>query len=194
MKFLNKISIILLLTGFSLTAFGQKVGSDRNLNVDISEYETFTWSSHAENNLSMYFLEDAVLKATVREAIKYELEARSYEYQENDQADLLVNFRIFEAPVTVTGYEKTYVDENYWSPMEVRKEFLGIIPRAELRELDEQKMYFLDSGSIIIQLVEIESGDIVWQGYAEKMLNEYEDSEVKSAIQKIFGEEFNFSS
>ncbi len=194
MKLFKQFMLMLLLTGFSLTAFGQTVASDRNLNVDISEFETFAWSSHAANDKDVYFLSNAVLKAYLRDAIRYELEARNFEYKQSKNADLLVNFRIFDEPVTLEGYEKTYVDENYWAVNEIRKDMIGIKPEAEVRTMDDREEYWLKKGSLIIQLVHIESGQIIWQGYADEMLKEFDDNEIKSAVKTIFDKEFNFSS
>ncbi len=172
---------------------GQTVASDRNLNVTIGDYDTFAWSSHAANDQDIYFLSNAILKGKLRDAIRYELEARNFDYSE-ENADLVVNFRVFKDPVTFSGYEKTYADQNYWGPNEIRKDAIGIIPLPERRELDDAKDYYMEAGSLLVQLVDTNTGLIVWQGYATEMLDESGEGEIKKTVQKLFGEEFNFSS
>lgn len=191
---LNKLTAILVLIGLSFTLQAQTYKSDRNLSVNISEdYDTFAWSTHAANEQDVYFLSDALIKSELREAIKYELESRNYQHTESNP-DLIVNFRVFEEPLTFKGYEKTYADRNYWGPNEIRKNMVGLIPEPELREYEDQEKYFMDAGSLLVQLVDAESGEIVWQGIATEMLKENKKDEIKQTVQTLFGEEFNFSS
>jgi hypothetical protein len=192
MKTFIKLTLIVLFLGTGHT-FAQTVASDRNLNVDLESYDTFDWSSHAANEQDVYFLSDAMMKSKIREAVKYEMEARGYEHTESD-ADLVINFRIFDEATTFQGYEATYVDENYWGPNEIRKDAIGIIPDPELREWDEREDYYMEEGSLLIQLVEKETGQIVWQGYITEMMTTDETNKVQQAVHKIFSDEFNFES
>ncbi len=193
MKFFNQLLIFIFCSAFALSATAQKVSSDRNLNINMDNYDTFAWSTHAANAQETYFLSDAILKSKLRQAIKYELEGHGYVYSD-DNADLVVNFRVFEAPLTIVAFEKTYTDENYWSPNEIRMKAIGIIPEAERRELADKKDYFMNAGSLIVQLVERETGRIVWQGYAREMLKKYDENNVKQTVHTLFSEEFNFNS
>jgi hypothetical protein len=187
-----KLTLVILLFGFG-TLTAQEVAADRNLNVDLSEYSTFDWSSHAANQYDIFFLSDALIKHRIREAVQYELEARGFEYTQNN-ADLVVNFRVFEEPVTMQGYTETFTDENYWGPNEIRKDAMGLVPEPEVREVDEQEKYFMDAGSLMIQLVDRTSGQLVWQGYITEMMTSDENNKVQRSVHKIFDQEFNYES
>lgn len=183
---------LLILFGFG-SLYSQEVASDRNLEVDLSNYTTFDWSSHAANQYDIFFLSDALVKHRIREAVQYELEARGYEYTQSD-ADLVVNFRVFEEPVTIEGYSETFTDENYWGPNEIRKDAIGLIPEPELRQADDQQKYFMEQGSLMVQLVDRNTGELVWQGYITEMMTSDEKNKVQQSVHKIFHQEFTYES
>src|SRR5688572_16740688 len=99
---------LLLSVGMIFTAGAQSitVESDQSLDTDFRNYKTFYWSSQADAWLDeggIYFLNDLGMKAVVRDAVKGELMGLGYQLQSHEP-DLIVNFRVFDRPVSLKGY------------------------------------------------------------------------------------------
>lgn len=176
------IWIMLMSVGFIMGANAQTVTveSDRMLDKDFSEYKTFYWSSQADAWLDegMYFLNDLGMKSVIRDAVKGELMGLGYHMQSHEP-DLIVNFRVFEEPVTLTGYEG--YGESYWSD-------------ERYRNIDDAKTYEVDAGTLLISMADRESGKVIWQGFASGLIdsNEFvkEEGKIREAVNLVF-EEFD---
>lgn len=169
------------------------VGTDKNLEVaEFDTYKTFTFASHIEDaDDNNFFWDSELMKLAVKNEVKAELQALGYVYKEND-ADLLVNFRVFEAPVEITGFVDNVADEHYWGPMEIRKEAIGLEPSAEVREPGDARTYNLEKGSIFIQMVDMDKSALIWQGYASGIVNnasilDKDEEKIDQAVERIFG-------
>src|SRR5688500_1034344 len=107
--------ICLMSIGFSIAVNAQTitVKSDRVQDSDFSDYKTFYWASQVDSWLDegLYFLNDLTMKAMIRDAVKGELMGLGYGLQSQDP-DLIVNFRVFEKPVTIKGFEG--YGASYW--------------------------------------------------------------------------------
>lgn len=190
-----KIITALILTTIFVSCSTQKaiVESDKNLNTDFSKFQTYYWATNAaEDGSLLYVLNNAILKTRIRDAIQYEMDARGYTIDPNNP-DLLVNFRVLEEPTKFTGYTGVYKDENYWGPMEMRKNAIGLVPEAEVRTADNKKTYMLDKGSLIIDLASTEDYQVVWQGYASGILQDgnvfdLSEDKIRDAVQAIYTE------
>lgn len=156
------------------------VESDRRLEKDFSEYKTFYWSSQADAWLDegMYFLNDLGMKAVIRDAVKGELMGLGYQMQSHEP-DLIVNFRVFEQPVTLKGYEG--YGESYWTD-------------ERYREIDDAKTHEVEAGTLLISMADRESGKVVWQGFASGLIdsNKFvkEEGKIREAVNLVF-EEFD---
>jgi hypothetical protein len=165
-----------------LTAGAQTitVKSDQARDIDFSKYKSFSWASQVDNELDkgVYFLNDLVLKAQVREAVKSELVGLGYEMNK-ENPDLVVNFRVFDKPVKIEGMEG--YGDRYWDDQ-------------DMRDISDKPSYELEAGSIILSLADRESGRIVWHGFASGLIdnNEFikDEGKVREAVNLIF-EEFN---
>lgn len=151
------------------------VQSDQALETDFSQYESYNFAAQALGTDAMFTLNDLALKNEIREAIAYEMQAKGYDRETTD-ADLLVNFRIFEGPAEYTGYVE---GDRYWSDMEVR-------------EYDEVRTYQLEAGTLMVNFVDKGSGEIVWTGYASGIIegDKFDRSEksIAAAIKSILDE------
>ena len=195
MKLFNNIITLFVVTAFTLsTAYAQSgnvtVASDKSLTADFDQFKTFDFARQiTDDQIQIFFLDDALLKGKVKEAVKYELEARGYE-QASDNPDLLVNFQVLDSATEFTGYTGVYQDENYWGPNEMRKEAIGLAPDAEVRTADNVQNYQLDKGTLMVHLVDAESGELIWQGYASGIMDgeiiDGKDDRVKEAVSLIF--------
>ena len=176
------MSLWLLSVGlvYGLNAQGITVKSDRSLDTDLSKYNTFYFSSQADAWLDegLYFMNDLHMKAVIRDAVKAEMMGLGYELQSNEP-DLIVNFRVFEEPVTIKGYEGYGV--SYWGD-------------ERYREPSDTTSYNVEAGTLLVSMADRESGKVVWQGFASGLIkdNAFIKNEVKvrEAVNMIF-EEFD---
>lgn len=150
------------------------IAMDERLDTDFEKYETFGWTSSAKNANVEDFLNDIALKSTIRDAIKYELDARGYEMA-GTNPDLLINFKVFEKPTQFQGY--TGYEE--------------VIGNDEVREEEDFRTYNLQKGTLLIQMLDKEKGTIVWQGYASGIMDDADmfdksPEKIKDAVQQIF--------
>lgn len=180
---MKKIMWLLLLSVFSVGAANAqsiRVEGDRKLDTDFSKFESFYFSTQADAWLDegMYFLNDLHMKAVIRDAVKAEMMGLGYELQSNEP-DLIVNFRVFDKPVTLKGYEG--YGESYWSD-------------EKYREPEDTASYDVEAGTLLISMADRESGRVVWQGFASGLIeNETfikEEGKIREAINLIF-EEFD---
>src|SRR5688572_6099410 len=89
------------------------VQSFKHPEADFRQYQTYFWAGQAssETDEFSYFMNDLVLKSDIRDAVRTELESLGYS-ADRQTPDLLINFRVFEQPVKLNGFEGYGVD--YW--------------------------------------------------------------------------------
>ena len=194
MRYLKLLSISLAALFFTWSAFAQDdiiVNSDKDLNADFEEIETYYWSTHALNEETEFTLNDALMKSELREAINQEMDAKGYELSK-ENPDVILNFRVFEKPTDFKGYENVYMDENYWSSMELRKDMIGIKPLAEIRTTDNAREYNLKEGTLLVDFVSTNDHTLVWQGYVSGVMDDNfwneGDADINRAVELIFDE------
>ncbi|WP_345264328.1 DUF4136 domain-containing protein [Nibrella viscosa] len=152
------------------------VNADQRLNHDFSNYKSFTWASQVDNQLDpgFYFLNDLVLKERIRNAVAFSLEGRGYnKVQQN--ADLIVNFRVFDKPTTIQGF--TGYGSGYWGDLQVRNP-------------ENSKEFQVEAGTLIINLLDKNTGEVVWQGFASGLMDgnvfDKREDKIKQAVNLIF--------
>lgn len=174
--------ICFMSTGLLTAGMAQSitVKSDRNLDQDFSEYKTFYWSSQADAWLDegMYFLNDLTMKSMIRDAVKSEMMGLGYEMQ-SENPDLILNFRVFDEPVTLRGYEG--YGTSYWGD-------------ERYREADDTTSYNVEAGTLLISMADRESGKVVWQGFASGLIENdvfiKDEGKIREAVNLVF-EEFD---
>ena len=169
------IAAALLLTATLTYAQNVTVDAEKKLNTDFSKYTTYTWASQVDSKLDpgFYFLNDLELKSRIRDAVKYEMDARGYQFQ-RQSPDLIVNFRVFDKPAKIqgyTGYGTTYFGN-------------------EVREPEDATTFDVTAGSIVVNLVDIKTGQVVWRGLVSGITNDdgfdRAHNKIKEAINLIF--------
>lgn len=197
MKQLRK-TFILLLALLTTSAFAQdyKVTSDKDLSAPFDSYKTFAWANQVRSaeNLA-YVINDAILNTRIKNAVAHELAARNYSMNEQDP-DLLVNYRVFDEPVEMTGYEGYFHDTDFWGTEEVKNAAPTMLPRSNLvvnndtPALDKGTDYYFDKGTLMVQLVDADKGVVVWQGYAsgltDGMVFDKDEEHIAQAVNLIF--------
>lgn len=153
-----------------------RVEADRALDADFSQYKTFYWSSQVDSWLDegLYFLNDLTMKSMIRDAVKGELMGLGYEMQSNNP-DLIINFRVFDEPVTLKGYEG--YGTTYWGD-------------ERYREPDDTTSYHVEAGTLLLSMADRESGKVVWQGFASGLIENdafiKDESAIRQAVNMIF--------
>ena len=166
---------------FAVNAQSITVKADQSLDTDFSDYKTFYWSSQADAWLDeggMYFLNDLGMKSIIRDAVKGELMGLGYNLQ-SYEPDLIINFRVFDKPVTLKGYEG--YGTSYWGD-------------ERYREIDDAASYDVEAGTLLVSMADRESGKVVWQGFASGLIENNvfikEEGKIREAVNLIF-EEFD---
>ncbi|WP_207509159.1 DUF4136 domain-containing protein [Telluribacter humicola] len=194
MKELRKVFIVLLaFITTPLLAQNYTVTSDKDLSAPFDQYKSYTWAKSINSAKSLaYAINDAVLHKAIKDAVAHEMAAREFKMS-SQSPDLLVNFRVFDKPVEMTGYEGYFRDADYWGTDEVRNGQLGLIRRVN----DDDRgrpgtQYYFDKGTILIQLVDAKKGVVVWQGYASGLTDgnvfDKNTDHVAKAINLVFEE------
>jgi len=154
------------------------VESDQVANADFSKYKTYSWASQVDSELDpgYYFLNDLIMKAMIRDAMKDELKNLGYQ-MDRDQPDLIVDFRVFEEPVTLKGFEgygTTYWDDNGYNYRQI-----------------SDTVYHVKAGTLLVSMADLKSGQVVWQGFASGLIknnNSFnkDEAQIHRAIRLIF--------
>jgi hypothetical protein len=178
-KMIWAASLIICFTG-AVSAQTITVKSDRDPDADLTKYKTFYWSSQADSWLDegMYFLNDLMMKSVIRDAVKGELMGLGYQMQ-SYEPDLIVNFRVFDKPVTLKGYEG--YGTSYWGD-------------ERYRDMSDKTSYDVDAGTLLVSMADRESGKVVWQGFASGLIQDNafvkDEGKIREAVNLIF-EEYN---
>lgn len=139
----------------------------------------YRFSSGFEDYASYAFLDcendSNYLCSDVQEAIKTQMKARGYAYQPQ-KANLLVNFTIYYDPLAYKGYNQP-----------------GMMLWLSKKDDKDSKYapinYFLNKGTLMISLIEAETSELVWRGYATGIFNE--NSSKKNYFRNIVSSIFN---
>lgn len=196
MKQFKKIFVLLLaLVTTPLLAQDYTVASDKDLSAPFDNYKTYAWANQVRTSKNLaYVINDAILGSRIKEAVGYELAAHNYA-QNSEDPDILVNYRVFEKPVEMTGYEGYFHDADYWGTNEVKNGALGLLPRTQLTTVtslntEDGTEYYFDKGTLLIQIVDAKKGVVVWQGYASGLMDgnvfDKERDHVAQAVNLIF--------
>lgn len=162
------------------TAQSITVESDQALDADFSKYKTFYWSSQVDSWLDegLYFLNDLMMKSVIRDAVKGEMMGLGYQLQ-SYEPDLIVNFRVFDKPVTIKGFEG--YGTSYWG-------------NEKFRDISDTTSYHVDAGTLLLSLADRQSGQVVWQGFASGLIKDdsfvKDEGKIREAVNLIF-EEYN---
>lgn len=174
---------------FSVALHAQTVETDRDLSAPIYNYKTFAWMSNIDkipsdkiyvgpNGVLVYNNQSA--RSKIKDAIKYELEARGYKFMNNTNADFYVTFNIMEQPATLTTYNG------------YKTASIGL---DTFRTQENIEKTAVDPGTVLINFIDSKTNKQVWQGFASGILKPQmvnDQAQVKQAISAIF-REYNYT-
>lgn len=176
MKKMNFVLVVMLVFISACASKSYKVDGAGNADANMEEYNTYAFASQVDNKLDegLFFLNDLILKAEVRDAVKHEMDSRGYRHDPTS-ADLVVNFRVFDKATTVQGLQG--LGDGYWSS-------------GEADRFNTTETVNLKEGSVIIHLVDRKTGELVWQGYASGLMDgnvfNKEKNKITQAVSMIF--------
>lgn len=172
------IFVLFLLIGLNATAQDLRVSGSRNSDIDFTRYATYYWANQvvSERDEPHYFLNDLVLKADVRDAVRSELDNRGYRFSQVNP-DLLINFRLFDRATKLNGFEGYGFD--YWN-------------RSEFNPASDIRQHYVEAGTLIISIIDRREKALVWQGFASGLLTDGEftkdEGKVREAVKLILDE------
>lgn len=179
MKKVIAIAGFLLAAGIGVLAQNKSitVESDKALNTDFGQYKTFAFASMIDRDLEagLYFVNDLILKGQIREAVRDELMGLGYR-MDRSRPDLVVNFRVFEQPTTLKGFDgygTTYWDQQY-------------------RQISDTTSYHVKAGTLLISFADRKTSRVVWQGFASGLINNNkfikDEGTIREAVNMIMDE------
>ncbi len=180
MKFLNLAGVwwcsVFLMMGCATT---QAVVTDYDREADFSQYNTFFWSDefHMQNNEEadnepLFY--NTLNKKRLKQAIQREMEGRGYTLS-SENPDLLVNAQVL--------VEERNTNQTYY-PYSPRFYYWGGGHNANAQRTNKE-------GDIVIDLIDQNKHQLVWQGYASGVLDiqtKNREEAIRDAVSIIFAE------
>lgn len=172
LKVLGLLISSVLLTRCSPTL---SVITDYDREADFSQYTTFYWSDEfqrdnggeGENEPLFY---NTLVKKRLKQAIQREMEGRGYILSREDP-DLLVNSQVVVQETSANqNYYPYYYGYYHWG-------YNNMASRSN------------KEGDIVIDLIDKDQHQLVWQGYASRVLDtntEERQEEIRDAVSLIF--------
>lgn len=176
MKRLSLVIAFMLCLATMSFAQNIKVNSSQKPDTDFDKYKSFNFASQVDQKLDpgFYFLNDLALKGMIRESVNHELEGLGYK-KTTQAPDLIVNFRVFDKPATITTVND--YGNDYWGISNVR----------DTRSISTAQV---QAGTLVVNMVDRKTGEVVWTGFASGLMdgnlfNKKEDK-VKEAVNLVF--------
>ncbi len=181
---MKRLNVGVVLVALFLAACSNKsytVDAVGNANASPADANTYGFASQVDNKLDegLFFFNDLILKAEIRDAVKHEMDSRGYTFTAS-QPDLVVNFRVFDKPAEIQSVDQ--LGSNYWATGEIN----GYTNPQTVR---------LEEGSVMVHLVDRKTGKLVWQGYASGLMDgnvfTKEGNRIDEAVSMVF-DKFNY--
>lgn len=136
-------------------------------------YEGHFKDYNSFNFLECEFVDSTLLCSDIQDAIRHQMEARGYRVS-NRKPNLLVSYNIFRSDLRFRGYQQPVIKD--WV---VREDDDATYKRVD---------YNLDEGTLMISLIDAETYQVIWKGYASKMLKNqnFKNNYFKGIVRSIF--------
>lgn len=170
-----KTSVLLVIISLTFTQCSvsrYSVITDYDRDANFMNYQTYYWSDEfqSENNKDPLFY-NSLTKKRLKKAIDSEMEGRGYQLDSNNP-DLLINSRVIvEQKNTQSNYTYSPYSWYYYPAMPSNTS-------SQSRQ-----------GGVIIELIDKERKQLVWQGYAPEVLEtdtKEKQEEIRAAVAMIF--------
>ena len=162
---MKKILLFFCLGGFLISCTRVFVDNDYRYSTHFNKYSTYAFVDCVRDT--------TVLCEDVQQAIQYQMRARGYEFNAQ-KPNVFVNFSIYYDRIRYKGYDQPSLvnwlrteDDSYaYRPVK----------------------YDLGKGTLMISLIEAESSEVVWRGYATGIFSQSASKKnyFKSIVRNIF--------
>ena len=183
---MKKLIALFTFLSFATLLYAQDyvVNADERPEVDMSKFKTYGWASHIiDETTASFSINNLVLKNQIKTTVEDEMKGLGYE--KSTSPDLMLGFVVFDKATEFKGYGNIKDDDyyyDYWYGFGNEK-------------LGKAKTYNFEPGSIVIHMVDTNTGDVVWQGYASGIMDnnvfDFKADNIAEAVQLIF-EEFDY--
>lgn len=172
------ILMLLFVAGLACGCSSVKVTTDYEPDFDYSGLETFAWLPEPPRPTGHALIDSPLFGARVRDAVNAELERRGYRKVESAEADFLLQY--YAGTKTVTKIDTTH-RYHYGAHWHGR----GYAETTTVREYEK--------GSLVLDIVDAESRELVWRGVGEARLYENRTPEeraerMREAVESILDE------
>lgn len=176
-KLFISMAVLFLLYLPSLAQDGE-VGADNALGASIENFKTFGWVSSIDKipedqlfigDEGVIVFNNASTRSKIKDAIMYELISKGYEFR-YFEPDMLVSFYVTEQPGELRVYD------GY-------KLYNGGLDTA--RTPENVETIEAEAGTLMINIIDRESGKMVWRGYATGSLNADMVNSVPMVMQSV---------
>ncbi len=167
------IFLVALVTGCSITS---SVVTDYDREANLREYQSYYWSDEFQLKNGQYdepLFYNTLIKKRLKTAIEAEMRARGY-VLDPENPDLLIDSRVMVSQTSTS--QNPYPMSPYYFPYSYG--YFG-----------SQSSTMEKEGGIVVNLVDSEERQLVWQGYVANVFQtETKDKqiEIREAIAKIF--------
>jgi len=175
-KITYALSLLPFILILSSCAISNTIVTDYDADADFSSYKTFYWSDefqqsqHPEVENPMFY--NTLNKKRLKRAITDEMKGRGYIIDESNP-DLLVNARIVVEERNRTTFSQNRYPYYYgWYS-----------PNTNTTTTSKKE------GSVVIEFIDKEEKQLVWQGYAPEVLQlstKDKSAQIRAAISEIF--------
>lgn len=149
---MSKVQIWIILLGLVLGSCATRVNTSYDRHADFGRYKTFCWLQGCEFTFTgPAYMNDSAVINNLKNAIVAEMEKKGFVY-DDENPDLLLDFH-----VTVENRQT-----NVYRFEEGR--FLQLDP------LDQPDVYYFLEGTLIVDIADSETGQMIWRSNASRYL------------------------
>jgi hypothetical protein len=162
---MKKYAILLPLLGFLMGCSRVFVDNDYRYSGNFKKYVNYAFVDCPRDTTTM--CED------VQQAIEYQMRARGYQFNAQ-KPNVYVNYAIYEAPLRYQGYDQPSL--------------VNWISNEDDRSIYKPVKHHLGQGTLMISIIEAESSEVVWRGYATGIFNKASSKKnyFKSIVRNIY--------
>jgi hypothetical protein len=161
-------------------------GKNADITADFSNLKTYSWTTDIDNIPNdqifigpngVYVFNNESGRKMIKDAIKYQLDARGYKMNSNNP-DMLISFSVLEREGslrTTNGYVT--------------------VGGEKVRTKDNVTYTDVKPGTLIVNITNVKTGKMIWQGFASGILQAdqmRDQAKVRQAVSSVF-KQFNHS-
>lgn len=192
MKLRNYIFGITFLMGLFLVACGPKVDTQKQAQVDLSNYRSFAFLPNQDTIRNSDY-DNAYVNEVVIDEVRQNMRERDFRLERN-QPDLLVYYHLMFDEEMAVNASPVYTNYSYYRPgyyvgpyyRNVAYDNYFTVPR--LAGSNIQQVPYRE-GTIVVDLIDRRTNEIIWRGRAEDVVDPANlEQELRSNVDAIFSE------